>query len=71
MVVASTKLSSTGGIARLLLAICLIVLTISQSHTVLKRAYSIRLHAIENYGFGKINSSVTFAPFTEDSSLNY
>jgi hypothetical protein len=65
--------SSTGGIggiflerffsiARLLLAICLLVLTISQSHTILKRAYSIRLHAIENYGFGKYNS-VTFARF--------
>jgi hypothetical protein len=59
MAVASTTPSSGVlldrfcSLARLLLAIGLTVLTISQSHTILKRAYSIRLHAIENYGFGK------------------
>lgn len=57
--VASTKPSSgvlldrLCSLTRLLLAVGLTVLTISQSHTILKRAYSIRLHAIENYGFGK------------------
>jgi hypothetical protein len=38
---------------RLILAISLVCATVVQSRTILTKAYSIRLHAIENYGFGE------------------
>jgi hypothetical protein len=40
-------------VLRLILATSLVCAVIVQSRTILTNAYSIRLHAIENYGFGE------------------
>ena len=39
---------------RVVLAVSLVFATVVQSRSILARAYSIRLHAIETYGYGEL-----------------
>ena len=42
------------GAMRVVLAVSLVCATVVQSRSILARAYSIRLHAIETYGYGEL-----------------
>ncbi len=42
------------GAMRVVLAVSLVCATVVQSLSILARAYSIRLHAIETYGYGEL-----------------